>query len=621
MLIKFCLLIGSFATSHGTELTFEAFIEDIIETWQLRSPTIILKDDLPQMCMSLQWLLCLSNDQDVNQLANHMDKIHQGRKQDGLIFIGNQGHENLLKQLSQGAPYILTPNYPVFMPISYQKYIQFRLDSNILFYSDNNDGTYELNDIFAVKGGPSMELEVGKWSVDHGLILLKSKNRWERRNNLKQSTFVNCFANNPGWAEFIKDKNGNNVGSEGYFIDMLSYITDNLNLTIEIVEASWEMELLPNGSWTSTIGFLQRKEADVVSSGIGVNLQRSYSIDHPIPTHVIPITLTAAIPVGVSPNMWVYLTVFGVYQWVIFIALLVLMVMGFTIINITTEDLSGREFGTKRGTNNNYKINSLSSALSMVCLYTIQMGSHTNSKKFAPRLLTFTMSILTLFVFAFYTTDITAQMTSGPSDIPIRTFEDVLHHNYKVIARTSYDENTLASSKPGTAKLAVYRNLYEKKKDLSEALNAVIQDSDGKTLFYSPPIVPQTLSDKMLTDKVFPLKMDDSVKAIVGLALQKNSEFFQVFNHYILKALEFGEFKRLYRNYHTDLFIKENFEMAEPQPLGWNNVMFCFYCLGFGICLSLMTFIMESIKKKMLAKSIERGDGVRWATTRGTTDN
>ena len=95
------------------------------------------------------------------------------------------------------------------------------------------------------------------------------------------------------------------------------------------------------------------------------------------------------------------------------------------------------------------------------------------------------MSILTLLVFVFYSNDITAEMTSGPPIIPIRTFEDVLHHGYKVIARTSYDERFLASSKPGSARLEVYKNNFEKKSNLYEILQAVIQDPDAKTLFYA----------------------------------------------------------------------------------------------------------------------------------------
>ena len=332
-------------------------------------------------------------------------------------------------------------------------------------------------------------------------------------------------------------------------------------------------------------------------------------------------TLIAATPKGVSLNMWVYVGVFGVYQWAIFIILLVLIVMGLTVNHALSDDQSGREFGTKRGSSKNYQLNSASSALAMVCLFTIQMGSHTNSKKLAPRLLTLTMSTLTLLFFVFYTGDITAEMTSGPSDIPIRTFEDVLHHNYKVISYSPYFGNILASSKPGSAKLEVYNYHFEMKKDGDEAMNAVIQDSESKTLFYSYPsyLMPVTPSEKMLTDQLFALKMDDYVYGFTGLGLPKDSEFLQIFNHYILKAMEGGEFKRLFRSYYIDLFTKENFEMPEPQPLGSNNVMFCYICLGFAICLSLIKVILEFMIKKMSkdqipAKTNDRGDRARAAT-------
>ena len=56
----------------------------------------------------------------------------------------------------------------------------------------------------------------------------------------------------------------------------------------------------------------------------------------------------------------------------------------------------------------------------MVCLYAIQMGSHTNSKFVSLRLLTLTTSMLTLVLFGYYANDITANMTAGAPRIPIR---------------------------------------------------------------------------------------------------------------------------------------------------------------------------------------------------------
>ena len=233
------------------------------------------------MCINHPWLLCIINDKDEKELTNHLISIDSGTKQDGLIFVGFEVHYKLLKDLSEVAPTTFTSHYPVFMPLTYKNAFQLRLDSNIIFYGKNDDGTYKLNDIFAVKGGPSISLEVGKWSFDNGITLIQSMNRWDRRINLQNTTFVNCIANSPGWAEIITDTNGNIIGSKGYYQDKLFYITDKLNLTINVIEAEWAASLV-NGSWNGPIGFLQRHEADVVTAKLGINLQRSAFIDFPI---------------------------------------------------------------------------------------------------------------------------------------------------------------------------------------------------------------------------------------------------------------------------------------------------------------------------------------------------
>ena len=60
--------------------------------------------------------------------------------------------------------------------------------------------------------------------------------------------------------------------------------------------------------------------------------------------------------------------------------------------------------------------------------------------------------------------------------------------------------------------------------------------------------------------------------------------------------------------------------MKEPQPLGLNNVMFCFISLGIGICVSIINVMIELMirktsKKQVVAETNERGDAAlsRWA--------
>ena len=120
---NFYFLLWVISTANGSEYDrLEAFAEDIIDKWQLLSPTIIVRDDLFELCLQSRWVLCLSERMDTNDLAKHLDLIHQQRKQDGIIFIGREGHEKLVKQLGE---------IIVFMPIEYTKYIKLRLDSNL----------------------------------------------------------------------------------------------------------------------------------------------------------------------------------------------------------------------------------------------------------------------------------------------------------------------------------------------------------------------------------------------------------------------------------------------------------------------------------------------------------
>ena len=599
-LIILCFFFGILDISHGTESKqFEAFIEDIIEIWGLWTPTVIVKDEIPEMCMTHQWLLCLSN-MDTFEVATHLASIHQHRKQDGLIFIGFQGHEKLLYQLSESESTILTSNYPVFMPISYQNDIQLRLDSNIIFYTKMSIANFELYDIFAVKGGPSIKLDVGKWSYGNSFIFTKSMNRWERRTDLQGIGFINCFARNPPYAEFIEDKNGNIIGSKGLFQDYLFYITDRLNLTIETIEAQWVNKLLDNGSWTNAMGMLQRQEADVVTTRLGINLQRSFFIDYSIQLYYGKIGLNALLPIkGTSPNMWVYVRVFGFNQWMIFFTLLILIVIGLIVIHALSKDKSGREFGTKRGSHKSYRLNSASSALAMAFLYAVQMGSHTNSKQLAPRLLTLTMSVLTMLLFAFFTTDITAEMTSGPPQIPMKNFEDVVHFNYKVVTASSHYEHLLSSSKPGSGKHKVYEDHFEMKKGFDEVVREMI--TNLKTLYFGPLLKLQQHGISSDKHKAVSLNIDDPVYTHGGLGFQKDSEFSPLFNHFILKGLENGVFSSFWRAYKLD--PNENFDkMMEPQPLGLNNVMFCLITLGIGICVSIINVVIELILRKIFKK-------------------
>ena len=127
---------------------------------------------------------------------------------------------------------------------------------------------------------------------------------------------------------------------------------------------------------------------------------------------------------------------------------------------------------------------------------------------------------------------------------------------------------------------------------VTDTLDRVI--NEPKTLmFYGSGLVsevPETRRKLTLTQE---LVLDYYHTSIGGLALQKDSEFLQLFNHYTLKAKETGCYYHIHRRKHMDRYMRENFEMQEPQPLGIFNVVFCFVLLGTGIGMSILQALVE----------------------------
>ena len=80
--------------------------------------------------------------------------------------------------------------------------------------------------------------------------------------------------------------------------------------------------------------------------------------------------------------------------------------------------------------------------------------------------------------------------------------------------------------------------------------------------------------------------------------LQKDSEFLDLLNHYLFKEIGHGIMHQLNWRWYTALHVKEQFGISEPQPLGYENVIFTFACLGIGMSTSLSIAMVELIVMK-----------------------
>ena len=355
--------------------------------------------------------------------------------------------------------------------------------------------------------------------------------------------------------------------------------------------------LYKNGSWTGCIGMLQRGDIDVDSYGRGIRINPA--VDYLSPAYRVPRVVIANRPEGAAPNMWVYLRVFGLTQWLIYLSTLSLIAIGLFFINFVKGETKSTSFGSKSKKRDQYELNTLSSYIALVYLYTIQMGSHVNADQAATKIITLTLSLLAFMMFVFYTTDITAEMTSGPPKIPVRSFDDIIHHDYKVILSSSYLKTILASEEPGSAKHTVYNNYVEPRDRLMTMGEAFKELSmDPKTLYYSCICAMATKHARPYLKQLVALSLDDDGYAMSSSRLLKDSEFLPIFNYYQLKLHEHGINKHIYKKHHMVFFTNKMFGMTEVLPLGYGNVMFTFICLGFGICISLIFAIIERMVER-----------------------
>ena len=620
--LAFLFLLCMFLNVHGDDV-MSKFITDVISTLKLISPTILYHGNLPEICMTLEWILCLDQENDHIDLAEHISMLYEQRRQDSVLI--TDINSDLLAHLTMLVPSMFRSNSPIFMPLEFSNKVELKLDSNIIFYEEKGHGKFNMVDKFAVNGGQPLVLQMGTWDEINGAKLEMRVNRWDRRTDLMGATFLNTLWPNDKWADFIYDNNGTIIGSKGWFQEKLFYITDRLNMQVKIREEV----ILIEGNPTEKLcdgdgGLLLLNLTDVCSGGMPITFRSSdgFMFDMPIATDRRDHTLLAGTPSGTAPDAWVYIEIFDFPQWLIFFSIMLVI----SLAMLFMEALSDAGSGTR-----SYE------GITMTLMFSIQQGSHPERRHMsAQRVLALTTSMLTLLVFIYYSNDITAKMTAGSPPIPVRTFDDVLERGYKVIVVGQHHPTLLRESKTGTAKHSVYKLFFEEDLGIidkyfdamnqktheqfmeegGEALpewydwtqenfvSAVTQIiNDPKTLWYcGNNCFPQAIME----GKVVALDMDDTLKTWGGFYLRPNSEYLSVFNHYLLKAFETGILQKLDNFWNAETKPVFKIGINEPEPLGINNVMFLFSLLGASIIISLVLATVENLVKKLMTRIVSR---------------
>ena len=146
------------------------------------------------------------------------------------------------------------------------------------------------------------------------------------------------------------------------------------------------------------------------------------------------------------------------------------------------------------------------------------------------------------------------------------------------------------------------RRIYESRDHLVPTIDAwaergQILRSDHRVLLFASLNHCRTLRRHGVLVDCIPLNIVNKVTLFKALAFQKDSEFTELFRHHILRMQETGTIaaikqRRLGKH-------DENYEMAEPIVLGYDNVLFPYACLAFGVVIAVPLAFAEVIIKKL----------------------
>ena len=223
-------------------------------------------------------------------------------------------------------------------------------------------------------------------------------------------------------------------------------------------------------------------------------------------------------------------------------------------------------------------------------------------------------------------------MTAGSPPHPVRNFQDVLDHGYRVIlVGGTVELDLLKTAKNDSAKHLVYKLYFEdddnkiqdwfiaKENDNLEEMRRIVLPSwlertkknfdwaakqiidDRKTLWYGSKTFAV---EEIAQGNVIELQMDDMVYVYAGFLIRKDSEYLSVINHYVQKAFETGTFNRIDLTYNPRTPIKIG--MTEPGSLGMNNVMFLFMLLGAFMVISFLVAIVENVINMCEKKEVNK---------------
>ena len=356
---------------------------------------------------------------------------------------------------------------------------------------------------------------------------------WKRRSNLHGSVIRWTAIKYPVLSpEFVYDKKGNLAG-KGFLMDMMYMYAKELNFTVALSESvdSKFGGKTKNGSFNGMVGMLVRNETDIVAAHMTITKQRSEVIDYCKPWKFSVFTLIAPVDRAPQLNYLVYMEVWrdSYLVWGLILGSMLLFGLIFYVIS---------QFGPHNFHDSSHSdVFGLLQGVAFSMFFYMQLTYRASVDSTAGRIAFISASMCAYVLFSYWTADLTAGMTTGPRNVPIRNFQDIIDNDYKVITRPSTaNSEFLRTAREGTPMLKVWNEMKDDESrfhiKISDALNII--DNDPKTLFWAPDM------NIIGNNRYEWLKIEDAVYTQAGFGVQQNSEFTQLFDYWTGTSMIIG---------------------------------------------------------------------------------
>ena len=450
---------------HGDD----KFYMDIVKFFDIENPTFVSTyahdEEMNSLNATFVSFIKYVPGTNVTEVANHIHELFTIDELGMLIFL-DDGHFELLDILmnetrlfSKGATGLIQES-----DIDVKMCSSLRLDSKIYTYAPVENSTV-IREMYEIKG-KLITTNVATWNESIGLSV-PIPNIWERRNDLGGLTLMVGSIDFPILHELHSDdSNKNALYGHGYLFEIINVLASKLNFTYKIIpsiDGKWG-GTDTNGNWNGLTGMLIRKEVDMVAAALTITEERLSVTSFSVPFLEGYKTLISGKNLEPIADPWIYLNIFSIAAWFLCVVLFTIITMGFALmlhIDYVHATNTSEEFKILKG-------------LGIALSFFRQIYCDMKMTGVSARILFLTSATSTYIIFVHYTAYLTAVSTTGIEDNPIRSFQDVIKSNYKVVVVDGSNEHELLkSSQPGTPMYHVYHNIIGKDS------NAILQTYEG----------------------------------------------------------------------------------------------------------------------------------------------